>query len=96
VTVSSVTGEGLEALRATLADQLVGDAAGAELWVGNERHVEALRRARASVAAALEHGEELAALDLQDALAALAAITGREGVVEETLASIFSRFCVGK
>jgi tRNA modification GTPase len=96
VTVSALTGQGLEELRAALADQLVGDAAGAELWVGNDRHVEALRRARSSVASALEHDEELAALDLQDALAALAAITGREGVVEETLASIFSRFCVGK
>ncbi len=96
VRVSSVTGQGLAELRDALADQLVGDAAGAEVWVGNDRHVEALRRARASLAGALEHGEELAALDLQDALTALAAITGREGVVEETLESIFSRFCVGK
>lgn len=96
VAVSAVSGAGLEELRATLADQLVGDAAGAELWVGNDRHVEALKRARASIAAALGHDEELAALDLQDALAALATITGREGVVEETLASIFARFCVGK
>jgi len=96
VTVSAVTGSGLDDLRETLADQLVGDAAGAELWLGNERHVEALTRARRSVAAALEHGDELAALDLQDALAALASVTGRDGVVEETLASIFARFCVGK
>jgi tRNA modification GTPase len=96
VAASAVTGQGLEELRATLGDQLVGDAAGAELWVGNDRHVEALRRARAAISSALETGGELAALDLQDALAALASITGREGVVEETLASIFSRFCVGK
>ncbi len=96
VAVSSRTGAGLADLRETLADQLVGDAAGAELWVGNERHVSALRSARAALAAAQGASEELAALELQDALAALAAITGREGVVDETLASIFARFCVGK
>src|SRR5690606_30761942 len=94
--VSSVTGTGLGALRRVLTDRLVGAAAGSELWVGNERHVQALRRARQSVSAALDAGDELAALDLQDALGHLAAITGRDGVAEETLARIFARFCVGK
>ncbi len=94
--VSSVTGEGLDVLRDLLTERLVGSAASAELWVGNERHVQALRRARAGVEAARSASEELAALELQDALAHLASITGREGVAEETLASIFARFCVGK
>lgn len=96
IAVSSVTGEGLDALRSALTDRLIGSAAGAELWVGNERHVQALRRARRSVEAARGASDELAALDLQDALGHLATITGREGVAEETLASIFARFCVGK
>lgn len=96
INVSALTGAGLGELRTVLTDRLVGAAAGLELWVGNERHLQALRRARESVTAALHGSDELAALDLQDALGHLAAITGREGVAEETLASIFARFCVGK
>lgn len=98
--VSSVTGEGLPELKAAVIAALVGSAAGAEVWVGNERHVAALEAALAATERANEQaalgGHDLAALDLQDALMALGSITGREGVAEETLASIFARFCVGK
>lgn len=96
VAVSVVSGDGLPGLKEILGRQLLGDAATAELWVGNERHVQALEAARGHVVAALAGNHDLAALELQDAIASLAAITGRDGVAEETLASIFERFCVGK
>ncbi|HRP47336.1 MAG TPA: tRNA uridine-5-carboxymethylaminomethyl(34) synthesis GTPase MnmE, partial [Trueperaceae bacterium] len=75
-------------------------AQGAEVWIGNERHVAALTAALAATERAAQQselgGHDLAALDLQDALQALGAVTGRESVTDETLASIFARFCVGK
>lgn len=96
VAVSAITGEGLGELKDVLAASLLGSAASAELWVGNERHVQALAAARAHVTAALEGSHDLAALELQDAIGALAGITGRDGVAEETLSEIFASFCVGK
>lgn len=40
--------------------------------------------------------DDLAALDLEDALKTLGELTGRGEVAEETLAHIFANFCVGK
>ncbi len=94
--VSSVTGEGLGSLREEIAKQLKADATGEELWISNERHAEALSRVRELVAAAAAAPEDLAALDLADALEALSSVTGRSDVQGETLAHIFSHFCVGK
>lgn len=98
--VSALTGAGLGALRDEVSRVLVGSAAGSELWVTNERHVEALTSVAgliASALGALEAGaEDMVALDLQEAQAALGLVTGRSDVSEETLASIFARFCVGK
>ncbi|MCW5820954.1 MAG: GTP-binding protein, partial [Trueperaceae bacterium] len=100
VRVSALTGEGLRELEAAVVAALLGSAAGAEVWLGNERHVAAITAALESVerAGAQARGGwyELAALDLQEAMRALAGITGRDGIGDETLASIFSRFCVGK
>ncbi len=96
VSVSAVTHAGLDGLKDALSAELLGGAASAELWIGNERHVQALEAARAHVLAALEGSHDLAALELQDAIADLASVTGREGVAEETLAAIFANFCVGK
>lgn len=96
VAVSAVRGTGLGELRAAIRDRLLGDAAGSELWISNERHAEALSRVRERVASAMEAPEDLAALDLEDALTALAGITGRGEVAEEALAHVFANFCVGK
>ncbi len=96
IRVSSVTGEGLESLREEVAERLKADAGGEEFWISNERHAEALSRVRELVAAAAAAPDDLAALDLADALEALAGITGRRDVQGETLAHIFSQFCVGK
>jgi tRNA modification GTPase len=96
VRVSAVAGRGLAELQQVLADQLVGDAAGAELWISNERHAQALLTVRASLTAAAGASQDVTSLELLDALNALAAVTGRESVAEETLTSIFANFCVGK
>ncbi len=93
--VSAKTGEGLDALRDRIREHLVGDAAGSELWISNERHTQALEGAREAVSRALSAPDDLAALDLLEALRALTEISGRD-VTEETLEHIFKNFCVGK
>jgi tRNA modification GTPase len=94
--VSALTGAGLAKLRQAIEHRLLGDAVGSELWVGNERHVAALRETADLIAAARAAPDDLAGLDLEEALRALGRITGRSDVAEETLAEIFARFCVGK
>lgn len=94
--VSSERGDGLAALRDAVRERLVGDAAGVEGWISNERHAEALERVRARVVDALAAPDDLAALDLEEALRALAEITGRGEIAEDALAHIFANFCVGK
>lgn len=96
VAVSARTSHGLEDLIEQARATLLGEALDAELWIGNERHVAALRRARAHLEQARNAAADAASLDMQDALVQLAAITGRGDVAEETLATIFSTFCVGK
>lgn len=94
--LSSVSGEGLGELRALVAERLTGSAPGSEAWISSERHEQALEKARAAISAARSAPEDLAALDVLEALRALASITGRADVTSETLEQIFSRFCVGK
>ncbi len=98
--LSALTGAGLQELERVITDALLGDAATTELWITHERHVAALEAANEHVSAARLQAEagdlDLVALELQDALTALAAMTGRHDVAEETLASIFASFCVGK
>ena len=94
--VSARTGAGLEELKNAVRNTLIGDAGGSELWITNERHAEALERTKALVKRALAAPDDLAALDLEEALRTLAGITGRGEIAEETLEHIFSHFCVGK
>jgi tRNA modification GTPase len=68
--------------------------------VANARQIEALTRARESLAHALRTIEDgyptdLASSDLRSAIAAYGEVTG-DAVTEEVLRGIFSRFCVGK
>jgi tRNA modification GTPase len=94
--VSAATRAGLDALKEAVRARLLGDAGGLELWISSERHAEALTRVREAVLRALGAPEDLAALDLEDALRALAEMTGRGDIAEEALAHIFANFCVGK
>ena len=96
VRVSAVSMEGVDELRTVITDLLIGDAAASELWISNERHASALRLVSQRIADAIDAPHDVAALELLEALNALAAVTGRDGVGEETLASIFANFCVGK
>lgn len=93
--VSSQTGSGLPLLRKTIHQQLLGDAPEGEIWVTNERHVEALRRAQFHLQEALSAPEDLAGLSLEAGLDALAEILGKD-VSEEVIDRVFRNFCVGK
>ena len=94
--VSAATGEGLDTLREQVRHTLVGDAGQSELWLGGERQIRALETVREYLLRAVDAPDDLAALDLADALRTLAELTGRGDVAEETLAHIFKNFCVGK
>ena len=94
--VSAITGEGLDALKDATRNTLIGDAGGSELWLTSERHAQALSDTRDLLERARVAPDDLAALDLEDALRTLAEITGRGEIAEETLEHIFRNFCVGK
>ncbi|PLS79025.1 MAG: tRNA uridine-5-carboxymethylaminomethyl(34) synthesis GTPase MnmE [Chloroflexi bacterium] len=101
VVTSAATGTGLAELGETVAHTLLGhsDLTG-ETLVTNPRHREALYRSvehLRSAVAALEDGIpiDLVAVDVTAAVQALGEVTG-ETVGEDLLATIFSRFCIGK
>ena len=96
VRVSAVDGGGLETLREALEAAVIGDAALDEAWLISERHEAVLREAREAVVRAHTAPDDLRGLDLETALRALAAVTGRGEVAEDALAEVFARFCVGK
>lgn len=79
----------------------LGDDCGGAVVVSNLRHYEALTCAltalhRVQDGLATQLPTDLVAQDLRDCLSALAEITGGEITSQETLSTIFSRFCVGK
>ena len=101
IATSAVTGQGMDALGEALVRAVTGGevdrtAAGP---VVTARHRAALERAAVALARAhrqarrREPAGELVALELGEALDALAAITGVRG---DVLDDIFSRFCIGK
>lgn len=94
--VSAHDGSGIAALRRALEHALLTDAGASEAWLSNERHEAALRDARAAVERARTVSDDLRGLDLETALHALAQVTGRGDVSEDTLSEVFARFCVGK
>ena len=100
VKLSSVTGEGVDALEAAIAALFPLPEVPAGGILTNARHAEALSRALNSVEAALGALREGATPDIvltesESALAALGELDGRT-VREDVTARIFSRFCVGK
>ncbi|GAB4215363.1 MAG: tRNA uridine-5-carboxymethylaminomethyl(34) synthesis GTPase MnmE [Roseiflexaceae bacterium] len=101
VPISARERAGLDELARTVAAALgVAEAPAEPRLVSNPRHRDALFRAAGSLREALAgHAAglppELLVVDLTAALAALGEITG-EGVGEELLDAIFSRFCIGK
>jgi tRNA modification GTPase len=101
VRTSALTGEGLDDLARAVAGVLLGGGAAApERMVSNPRHRDALSRAAGHLRDALggQAGgvpADLLAVDLTAALSAIGEITG-EGVGDDLLNAIFSRFCIGK
>ncbi len=93
--VSAVTGAGLAALRGAVRTALLGDAARGEAWLTTERQADAARRALTHVQAAQVLPDELAGYELEEALRALAEITGQD-VQEDVVDAVFRNFCVGK
>jgi tRNA modification GTPase len=95
--VAALTGEGLDPLRARLADEArrLTESSGPPPLT-RARHRAALEEVAARVNAA-RNGflPELQAEDLRLAIRALGRITGAVGV-EEILGSIFAQFCIGK
>ena len=96
--LSALSGDGVEALVAALRNAAgLGDSDGAS-FSARRRHLSALERATAQVAAAravLDAGLELAAEELRGAQQALGSITG-EVSSEDLLGEIFATFCIGK
>jgi tRNA modification GTPase len=105
ISVSCVTGEGIEELRAALADRLhLAAGRGGELLGLHDRQKRALRSAAEAAdraaellagAAHLSDAAELVAVELRDALSHIGQISGQV-VTEDILGQIFARFCVGK
>ena len=100
--VSALTGEGIAELRRKIVDQIAPEEgmvpeAG---FITSVRHEQRLResvacldKARSAAAGGIPH--EMLLIDLYDALAALASITGT-ATADDILNRIFSTFCIGK
>ena len=95
--ISAKTGEGVDELLDEIVYLTVGRGDGEV--VTHVRHLDALKRAYASITSAIGSYDlatiDVTAIDIKDAWLALGEITGTT-VSEEIVASIFSRFCVGK
>jgi len=97
--VSTITGEGMDALHAALSERLRRDLSGADFpAVTRARHRLRLTEALDAVEAgrrALQLAPEMAGEDLRRAATALAQVTGEIGV-EDVLGEVFASFCIGK
>jgi tRNA modification GTPase len=100
VALSARTGEGIDALRAHLAQVAGFTDAGEGALSARRRHLDALERSRAHVQQAAKslldrRSAELSAEDLRLAQSALGEITG-EFTSDDLLGRIFGSFCIGK
>lgn len=103
ITVSTLSGSGMEELRKFIYSLFIGGGAADSrdlAVISNARHLHALTKTVTALERAevgIEQGVELEliAADLREALSALGEITG-ETTPDEILDEIFSRFCIGK
>lgn len=98
--ISAATGAGLDALRAAIREQVLGEVTSETPMLASARQREAAERADAALAQAsaiLAAGgtEELIAVDVMAAATALGEITG-DTVGDAVIQEIFARFCLGK
>lgn len=100
LSVSSVTGAGIEAL-APAVEKLFSSGASCDGTIlTNARHAAAITRARNAISTVEESiawggTPDAVLLDLEDAIEAIAEVTGKS-MREDITNGIFSRFCVGK
>jgi tRNA modification GTPase len=101
VSVSAVSGEGLDGLREAIVLAAAGRAAARDVpAITNARHAELLREARRALGRAAEAArastpEEFLLADVHEARALLEEVTGRRAP-EAIVHAIFERFCIGK
>lgn len=102
IAISAKTGDGTDKLSERIKEMynLAEIGSPDEVTLTNERHLSAVIRAKDAVeraVSALEGGmaQDFAALDINDAIAALGEIDGRN-VSEDIVSEVFRGFCVGK
>ncbi len=100
VHTSAVTGEGIERLKTLLYEKSFGARGEDAAFLIEERHFNALQRAKESLQkaiAACNMGQplDLIGIDVKEAWDSLGEITG-ETATEAIIEEIFSKFCVGK
>ena len=100
ITLSAVSGEGLEALGALIAQMFPLPAVPAGEILTNARQAEAIRRALSALESALDALDagltpDIVLTETESAMQALGELTGRS-VREDVTQRIFERFCVGK
>jgi len=102
VRVSSVTGQGIDALESAIQNNVLEGRTlfSEKSWVTNVRHEAALERARKAIQAARKgllerRPSEIVAVDLREALEGMGEVVG-EVFTEDLLDKIFSQFCIGK
>ena len=99
VLTSAVTGEGIEKLKRLLYEKSFGARGEDAAFLIEERHFDALNRAKDSLQRAIAACEtqplDLIGIDVKQAWDALGEITG-ETATEAIIEEIFSKFCVGK
>jgi len=99
---SALTGEGIEELKQTIHQRLMGESqrSNESAIITNERHyqaleqsLDALRQAKKDLASGFT--EEVALANLHQSLRSLGVITG-ETLIADIINQIFSTFCIGK
>ena len=101
LSLSALSGQGLDGLRQALLRQAGWQAAPEGLFIARARHVDALLRTQTHLRLAQQHAAvrdaalDLLAEELRLAHRALGEITGQFSN-EDLLGEIFSRFCIGK
>lgn len=102
LSVSALTGEGIEELKRHIYQQLVSEsqAANESAIITNERHFQALEQALDALQEAKQDlvsgfTEEIALANLHRALKSLGIITG-ETLITDIINQIFLTFCIGK
>ena len=100
ISLSSVTGQGLDALEAAVAALFPAGTEDAGSLLTDPRQADAVVRARAALCRGLDAlraglTPDVVLADTEEAMGAIGELTGRI-VKEDIVSAIFSRFCVGK